>query len=114
MLSIDVKRGYFYAAARREICIEIPIEDWQPGVADKAAKLNLSFYSTRDAAQNWTEEYTRRLLELGFVAGFATLCNFVCVERGNSASHFTATTLQPLGRWARCNGSKRAWPRHEI
>ena len=63
MLSIDVKRAYFYAAARREIYIEIPMEDWQPGDADKVAKLNFSFYGTRDAAQNWAEEYTRRLQE---------------------------------------------------
>ena len=37
MLSIDVKRAYFYAAARRNNCIEIPMEDWQPGDADKVA-----------------------------------------------------------------------------
>ena len=58
MLSIDVKRAYFDAAARKEIYIEIQMEDWQPGDADKFARLNLSFYGTRDAAQNWTEEYT--------------------------------------------------------
>ena len=52
MLSIDVKRAYFYAAARREIYIEIPLEDWQPGDADKVARLNLRLDGTRDAAQN--------------------------------------------------------------
>ena len=57
-MSIDLKRAYFYAAARREIYIEIPMEDWQQGDADKVAKLNLSLYGTRDAAQNRTEEYT--------------------------------------------------------
>ena len=93
----------------KKIYIEIPM-DWQPGDADKVAKLNLSLYGTRDAAQNWTEKYTRKLLELGFVAGLATPCSFVCGEK-NSASRFTTTTLQPLGRWTRCNGSKRAWPR---
>ena len=62
ILSIDVKRAYFYAAARREIYIEIPMEDWQRGDADKVEKLNFSFYVTKDAAQNWAEEYTRRLL----------------------------------------------------
>ena len=56
MVSIDVKRPYLYAAARKEIYIEIPMENWQPGDADKLAKLNFSFYGKRNAAQNWTEE----------------------------------------------------------
>ena len=64
----------------KKILIEIPMEDWQPGDSHKVAKLNLSLYGTRDAAQNWTEEYTRKLLELGFVADLATPCNFVCGE----------------------------------
>ena len=59
MLSIDGKRARFYAAARREIYIEIPMEDGQPGDADNVARLNFSFYGTRDAAQNWTVEYTK-------------------------------------------------------
>ena len=59
MLSIDVKRAYFYAAAREDIYIEIPMEDLQPGDADKVARLNLSFYGTRGAAKDWTEEYTK-------------------------------------------------------
>ena len=78
ILSVDVKRAYFYAAARRDIYIEIPIEDWAPGDEYNVAKLNLSLYGTRDAAQNWSEEYTRRLRELGFTVGNATPCNFVC------------------------------------
>ena len=81
MLSIDVKRACFYVAARHEIYIEIPMEDWQPGDADKVAKLNLGLYGTKGAAQNWAEEYTRRLQELGFVAGLATPCNFVRTEK---------------------------------
>ena len=54
------------------------MEDWQPGDANRVAKLKLSLYGTGDAAQNWTEECTQRLLELGYVAGLATPCNFVC------------------------------------
>ena len=110
MLSIDVKRAYFYAAARSKICIEIAMENWQPGDAAKVAKLNLSFYGTRDAAQTWTEEYARILLELGFVAGLPRPATF-CVERENSASQVTAATLQPPGRWTRCSSHKKAWPR---
>ena len=64
LLSIDVKRAYFYAPARTEIFIEIPMEDWEPGDEMMVAKLNLSVYGARDAAQNLTEEYTKKLVDL--------------------------------------------------
>ena len=112
MLSIDVRRAYFYAAARREIYIEIPIEDWQPGDADKVAKLNLSLYGTRDAAQNWAEEYTRRLQELGFVAGLSTPCNFTCAEKELRVTvhgdDFTATGPMDSLQWLE-EGLAAAW-----
>ena len=75
-MSIDVKRAYFYAAARRDVYIEIPPEDREAGGEDMIAKLNLSLYGTRDAAQTWTEEYTKTLKDLGFKTGKATPCNF--------------------------------------
>ena len=52
LMAVDVKRPYFCAPARREIYIEIPMEDWQPGDESRVAKFNLSLYGTRDAAQN--------------------------------------------------------------
>ena len=42
----------------------------------KVARLNLSIYGTRDAAQNWAKEYTTFLEECGFKAGLASSCNF--------------------------------------
>ena len=78
LLSIDVKRAYFYARVQREILIEILLEDWEPGDESKVARLNLSLYGARDAAQNWTKEYTKVLLDLGFIAGHATPCKFYC------------------------------------
>ena len=76
MLSIDVKRAYFYAKAKRSVYIEIPIEDWEPGDEGRVGKLELSLYGTRDAAQNWATEYTNTLKQLGFKAGAASPCNF--------------------------------------
>ena len=76
ILSIDVKRAYFYAAAKRKIFIEVPIEDWEEGDEDNIAMLELSLYGTRDAAQNWSEEYTKKLIMNGFTAGVASPCNF--------------------------------------
>ena len=77
VLAVDVNRAYVYAPARPEIYIEIPMEDWQPGDETRVAKFNLSFHGTRDAAQNWTKEYTKQITKLGFATVVATPCNFV-------------------------------------
>eukprot|EP00973_Karenia_brevis_P014077 1913401-Karenia_brevis.AAC.1 len=72
----DIKRAYFYAAAKREIYIEIPDEDQEPGDKDKVGKLNLSLYGTRDAAQNWSEEVAKCMEAIGFKKGLSSACNF--------------------------------------
>ena len=76
ILSIDVRRAYFYAKALRPVYIEIPAEDRGPEDVDLVARLNLSLYGTRDAAQNWAKEYSNFLRTLGFVQGVASPCNF--------------------------------------
>ena len=48
----------------------------------KVAQLNLSLYGTRDAAQNWTKEYTHLLQSAGFTVGKASPCNFYHESRG--------------------------------
>ena len=55
----DVRRAYFYAAATRDLYIELPAEDGL-ATADQLGKLKLNLYGTRDAASNWQEQ-TRRL-----------------------------------------------------
>ena len=75
-MAIDVRRAYFYAKATRPVYIEIPIEDYEPGDEGRVAKLNLSLYGTRDAAQNWAREYTQHLASAGFVQGRASPCSF--------------------------------------
>ena len=52
MMSIDVRRAYFYAKTIRPVYIEIPKEDWELGNESRIARLNFSVYGTRDAAQN--------------------------------------------------------------
>ena len=76
LVSIDVSRAFFYAKAQRPVFIEIPIEDWELGDDERVAKLSLSLYGTRDAAQNWANEYTQQLQKLGFIVGNASPCNF--------------------------------------
>ena len=76
LLSVDVKRAYFYAPATRLLFIQIPAEDRQPGDEGYVAQLNVSFYGTRDAAQNWTKTYTDFLVGIGFKVGKGCACNF--------------------------------------
>ena len=76
LMAIDVKRAYFYVKARRAVFIEIPAEDREEGDEQLVGKLNLSLYGTRDAAQNWTLEYTTYLESIGFTKGLPTPCNF--------------------------------------
>ena len=76
IMSVDVRRAYFYAKVTRPVYIEIPVEDRQPGDETMIAKLNLSLYGTRDAAQNWAAEYTGYMTTLGFDVGTATPCSF--------------------------------------
>ena len=44
-------------------------------------RLNLSLYGTRDAAQNWSKEYTRTQTSCGFIIGGASPCNFYHPDR---------------------------------
>ena len=43
--------------ATQPVYIEIPFEDFERGDKGKVARLNVSLYGTRDAAQNWAKEY---------------------------------------------------------
>ena len=70
---IDVRRAYFHAKARREVYVELPQEDHQPGMCGKLSK---SMYGTRDAAQNWEHAYMEFLENAGFRSGTATPCVF--------------------------------------
>merc|ERR1711884_189382 len=97
ILSIDVSRAYFYAESIRPVFIQIPEEDRLPGDEGLVGRLNLSLYGTRDAAQNWSVEYTRTLRAAGFEPGKASPCNFVHKTRdlclAVHADDFTATGL---------------------
>ena len=78
---IDIKRAYFYAPSKRTTFIEIPSEDRQAGDEGKVGRLELSLYGTRDAAQNWSEEYTKTLRGWGFDVGKSSPYNFSHRER---------------------------------
>ena len=71
----DVKRAYFHAKCKR-LTYKIPAEDVLPGEENMCWRLNYSMYGTREAAANWSEEYTETLVSICFKVGKATPCAF--------------------------------------
>ena len=49
----DINRAFFHARAKRDVYVQLPPEDIEPGDENKCGKLQYSMYGTRDAAQNW-------------------------------------------------------------
>ena len=76
MLYADVSRAYFYAAAVRPVFVKLPEEDLEEGDEGKCGKLRVSMYGTRDAALNWSLEYSKTLIASGYKQGVANPCLF--------------------------------------
>ena len=70
---IDIKRAYFYAPAKRDVYVRLPMEDATEGYC---GKLNKSMYGTRDASLNWEIEYIRFMNKVGFTTGLSSPCLF--------------------------------------
>ena len=77
----DVSRAFFHAKARRDVYVKIAEEDRENGDEYRCGKLNFSMYGTRDAAQNWANEYADMLVGIGFRQGRASPCVFYHEER---------------------------------
>ena len=69
----DVRRAYFYAPAKRDLCIEVPDED-----PDKdhtmVGKLNPSLYGKRNAASHLQETLAAQQERIGFTRGGGYTC----------------------------------------
>ena len=83
VLSImDVSRAFFYAPVQHEIYVELceeAIEDETD--RNKCAKLKMSMYGTKAAAQTWQREVQNTMLNLGFVLGKSSSVIFYHPER---------------------------------
>jgi len=95
---IDVRRAYFHAKCRRDVYVELPEEDAEEGMCGKA---NMSIYGTRDAAQNWEEEYSDFMIGVGFSRGKASPCVFYhksrclrAVVHGDDSTRGTSRLVQ--------------------
>ena len=76
---IDTKRAYLYAPEVRQIFVELPPQDAEPGMC---GRLNKSMYGTRGAAQSWERHYEHIFVEvLGFTQGKASTCCLYHKER---------------------------------
>ena len=62
----DVSRAFFNAKVTREVYIQLPQEDLEPGERDMVGRLNLCLYGTRDAAMHWQECVAEQLKKCGF------------------------------------------------
>jgi hypothetical protein len=69
----DISKAYFFAPATRDIFIELPPEEAEPGMVGKLEK---SLCGTRDAALNWAEAYTKVLISMGYKKGLSSPCSF--------------------------------------
>ena len=78
----DVSRAFFHAKAKRPVYVQLAKEDQEDGQEQMCGRLNFSMYGTRDAAQNWYEEYSQHLLKIGLTQGLAIPCVFHHRERG--------------------------------
>ena len=76
VLYVDVSRAYFYAKSVRPTFIKLPAEDPRSNEEGLVGKLMMSMYGTRDAAQNWAEEYSSTLQKAGYKRGKANPCLF--------------------------------------
>ena len=81
----DISRAHFMAPASRELYVEIPEEDQEPGEPDVVGRLNRSMYGFRDASHNWMEDWQALLQEEGYSIGIANpalFCNQQLSSRG--------------------------------
>ena len=97
-------RGHtFYAPSKRPTFVEIPIEYRNEGDEKMVGRLELSLYGTRDAARNWSEEYTTSLKQWGFHVGRSSPCNFRHKERDITMTvhgdDFAVTASTPQSEW---------------
>ena len=54
---MDIKRAYLQAAVKRDIYVELPMEDREEGKCARQRKN--AMYGTRDAAQSWEATYRK-------------------------------------------------------
>ena len=76
LMYADVSRADFYAKAVRPVYVVLTSEDFEDGDENRCGELVMSMYGTRDAALNWSAEYTKTFADSGYIQGRASPCLF--------------------------------------
>ena len=84
LMYADVSRAYFYAKAKRPVYVKLPEEDLEEGDEHRCGRLLMSMYGTRDAALNWSLEYSETLAAAGYDQGKGNSCLFHNAKLGVS------------------------------
>jgi hypothetical protein len=79
-----VARAFFEAPVRRDICIELPAEDYteEDEREDMVGHLIQSLYGTRDAAANFQNEVKKFMNSIGFVQGKYNVSTYYHQKKG--------------------------------
>lgn len=92
----DLSRAFFHAQAKRNVYVQLPDEDRKPDEEHMCGRLDFPMHGTRDAAQNWFDEYSRQLIHIGFLNGTASPCTFYHQQRRTYVhGHDYVSTGQP-------------------
>ena len=67
----DISRAHFMPKCQRELYIELPAEDREPGEEDHVGRLNRGMYGFRDASNAWMKDWQQLLAEGGYQVGVA-------------------------------------------
>ena len=73
VMLIDIGKAHLYAPIEGEVYVELAPERHRQG---RCAKLLYTLYGMRTAASSWEKEYTKTLVEAGFLVGRASSCTF--------------------------------------
>ena len=102
----DVARAFFEAPIRRELAVQLPVEDGGGPGSEMVGLLQKSLYGTRGAAANFQREVTKFMREWGFVVGAYNVSTFYHRQRGLRAmvhgDDFISTESRESLSWMKC------------
>ena len=93
LMLIDIKKAFLYGRMKRNVYIELPVEDPRAQTGDVVGKLSKAMHGTRDAPAVWHEELEKGLKAIGFVPCVVAPCLYYHPELG-------IRVVSPRGRYS--------------
>ena len=72
MLLLDVSQAHWYTQATRDVYLWLFAEDPKGNDTTVCGKLLRTMYGTLDAAQRWSDHYTKIIVDAEFTKGIAS------------------------------------------